>query len=56
MKTNVVTIAALALATVSGVSASPSNLPMGVEIIEQDGVTLVREAVSSILSGIDIQV
>lgn len=45
MKTNFLTITALAFASISSVLADPTNLPMGIEIIERDGVTLVREAV-----------
>ncbi|KAK2612757.1 hypothetical protein QQS21_001208 [Conoideocrella luteorostrata] len=44
MKTDFLTIvAALAFAAIPGASANPSPLPMGVEITERDGVTLVRE-------------
>lgn len=45
MKTDFLTIATLAFATISGVAANPASLPMGVEITERDGVTLVREVV-----------
>ncbi|KND91879.1 hypothetical protein TOPH_03596 [Tolypocladium ophioglossoides CBS 100239] len=43
MKTNFLAIAALAFATISGAAANPAGLPMGVEITERDGMTLVRE-------------
>ncbi|POR36801.1 Uncharacterized protein TPAR_03005 [Tolypocladium paradoxum] len=43
MKTNFLTIAALAFATISGAAANLAGLPMGVEITERDGMTLVRE-------------
>ena len=39
------TIATLAFAAISGAAANPASLPMGIEIIERDGVTLVREVV-----------
>lgn len=45
MKTNVLATAVLAFVTISGAAANPASLPMGVEVIEQDGVTLVREVV-----------
>lgn len=36
---------AVALAAVSGAAANPAAAPMGVEITERDGVTLIREVV-----------
>lgn len=45
MKISFQTIAALAFATSRGAAANPASLPMGIEIVERDGVTLVREVV-----------
>jgi hypothetical protein len=43
--TNFMAIAALAFAIMSGAAANPASLPLGIEITERDGVTLVREVV-----------
>ncbi|KAG6009206.1 hypothetical protein E4U21_003059 [Claviceps maximensis] len=43
MKTNFLTMAGLAFAAVSGVAANIAALPMGVEVFERDGMTVVRE-------------
>lgn len=45
MKTNFLTTAAVAFATISGAAANPASLSMGIEITERDGMTLVREVV-----------
>ncbi len=45
MKSNFFAIVVLAFTTISGVAANPANLAMGIEIVEQDGITLVREVV-----------
>lgn len=45
MKTNFLSIAVLAFATISGTAANPADKPMGVQVTERDGVTLVREVV-----------
>lgn len=45
MKTNFLTIAAVAFETISGAAVNPASLPMGIEITERDGMTLVREVV-----------
>ncbi|OAA53907.1 hypothetical protein SPI_09114 [Niveomyces insectorum RCEF 264] len=43
MKSNFLAIAALAFAAVSGAAATPASLPMGIEVTEQNGTTVVRE-------------
>ncbi|EMR66989.1 hypothetical protein UCREL1_6016 [Eutypa lata UCREL1] len=46
MKSNLLTIAIATITALSRVGASTANLPMGVEIMERDGRTLVREVIS----------
>lgn len=48
MKTDFLTIAALALANAFGAAANPASLPLGVEVTERDGMTIVREVVCDI--------
>ncbi|EGX96247.1 hypothetical protein CCM_00902 [Cordyceps militaris CM01] len=43
MKVNFLTLAAMALANIPGAAAAPADAPMGIEITERDGVTLIRE-------------
>lgn len=45
MKTNFLAIAALAFATITGTAANSAGMPMGVQVEERDGITLVREVV-----------
>lgn len=47
MKVNFLTLAAMALANIPGAAAAPADAPMGIEITERDGVTLIREVVCS---------
>ncbi|KAK2600089.1 hypothetical protein QQS21_005175 [Conoideocrella luteorostrata] len=47
MKTSAIVSILTAMATVS--VASPSALPMGVEVVERDGMTIVREVPHELL-------